>query len=52
LHSGIAGGAHVILIPEIPFTLQNVCDHVKRREGYGKRFTIVVVAEGITCLRK
>jgi 6-phosphofructokinase 1 len=48
LHSGIAGGAHVILIPEIPFTLQNVCDYVKRREGYGKRFTIVVVAEGIT----
>jgi len=48
LHSGIAGGAHVILIPEIPFTLQNVCDYVQRREGYGKRFTIVVVAEGIS----
>ena len=48
LHSGIAGGAHVILIPEIPFTLQNVCDYVRRREGYGKRFTIVVVAEGIS----
>src|SRR6266550_9396558 len=47
LHAGIAGGAHVILIPEIPFTVQNICDYVKRREGYGKRFTIVVVAEGI-----
>jgi ATP-dependent phosphofructokinase / diphosphate-dependent phosphofructokinase len=47
LHSGVAGGAHVILIPEIPFTLRNICDYVKRREGYGKRFTIVVVAEGI-----
>ena len=47
LHAGIAGGAHVILIPEIPFTVQNICDYVKQREGYGKRFTIVVVAEGI-----
>ncbi len=47
LHAGIAGGAHVILIPEIPFTVQNICDYVKRREGFGKRFTIVVIAEGI-----
>jgi len=37
----------VIRIPEIPFTEQNICDYVKRRDGYGKRFTIVVVAEGI-----
>jgi 6-phosphofructokinase 1 len=48
LHAGIAGGAHVILIPEISFTVQNICDYVRRRDGYGKRFTIVVVAEGIT----
>jgi len=47
LEAGIAGGAHVILIPEIPFTIQNVCDYVAARETYGKRFTIVVVAEGI-----
>jgi 6-phosphofructokinase 1 len=47
LEAGIAGGAHIILIPEIPFSLQRVCDYVKEREGYGKRFTIVVVAEGI-----
>src|SRR6266850_5023900 len=47
LHAGIAGGAHVILIPEIPFSVQNICDYVKRREGFGKRFTIVVIAEGI-----
>src|SRR6266851_5495444 len=47
LEAGIAGGAHVILIPEIPFTIQNVCQFVKRREGFGKRFTIVVVAEGV-----
>ncbi|MBZ5570951.1 MAG: ATP-dependent 6-phosphofructokinase [Acidobacteriia bacterium] len=47
LEAGIAGGAHVILIPEIPFTLQRICEYVSEREGYGKRFTIVVVAEGI-----
>jgi len=45
--AGIAGGAHVILIPEIPFTIERICDHVKAREGYGKHFTIVVVAEGV-----
>lgn len=47
LEAGIAGGAHIILIPEIPFSIQSVCDHVKAREKYGKHFTIVVVAEGI-----
>jgi 6-phosphofructokinase 1 len=47
LEAGIAGGAHVILIPEIPFTVEKVCEHVALRERYGKRFTIVVVAEGI-----
>jgi len=47
LEAGLAGGAHVILIPEIPFSIQRICDYVAEREGYGKRFTIVVVAEGI-----
>lgn len=47
LESGIAGGAHVILIPEITFTIESVCRFVKKRETYGKRFTIVVVAEGV-----
>jgi phosphofructokinase-like protein len=47
LEAGIAGGAHVILIPEIPCTLQKICEYVHAREGYGKHFTIVVVAEGI-----
>ncbi len=47
LEAGIAGGAHVILIPEIPFTVQKICDYVHEREKYGKRFTIVVVAEGV-----
>jgi len=47
LEAGIAGGAHIILIPEIPFSIQKLCDHFEMRERYGKRFTIVVVAEGV-----
>ena len=46
LHSGIAGGADVILIPEIPYDTAKVADAVMRRELLGKRFSIVVVAEG------
>jgi ATP-dependent phosphofructokinase / diphosphate-dependent phosphofructokinase len=46
LHSGVAGGADVILIPEIPFTYESVCAKVKAREAQGKMFTLVVVAEG------
>ncbi|MBE3574587.1 MAG: 6-phosphofructokinase [Firmicutes bacterium] len=48
LHSGLAGGADVILIPEIPFTLAGVVAAVERRRRQGKRFSIVVVAEGAT----
>ena len=47
LEAGIAGGAHVILIPEIPFTIERICNYVTERESYGKFFTIVVVAEGV-----
>jgi 6-phosphofructokinase 1 len=47
LGAGIAGGAHVILIPEIPFSLDKIREHLDLRERLGKRFTIVVVAEGI-----
>jgi ATP-dependent phosphofructokinase / diphosphate-dependent phosphofructokinase len=47
LHAGIAGGAHVILIPEIPFTIEHVCHHIAERDRVGKDFTIVVVAEGV-----
>ncbi|HYL92420.1 MAG TPA: ATP-dependent 6-phosphofructokinase [Alphaproteobacteria bacterium] len=46
VEAGIAGGAHVILIPEIPFTIENICKFVRKRESLGKKFTIVVVAEG------
>jgi 6-phosphofructokinase 1 len=46
LHSGIAGGADVILIPERPFDIDEVCAHLKRRHGRGRYFSIVVAAEG------
>ena len=47
LAGGIAGGAHIILIPEIPFAMKSICDFIAQRESRGSRFTIVVVAEGI-----
>jgi len=46
LHSGIAGGADVILIPEIPFDVERVCEAVRARERAGREFSIVVAAEG------
>jgi ATP-dependent phosphofructokinase / diphosphate-dependent phosphofructokinase len=46
LYAGVAGGADVILIPEIPFDLQKVAAHILRRDELGARFSIVVVAEG------
>lgn len=46
LESGIAGGADVILIPEIPFDIEKVAHKVKRRQITGSRFSIAVVAEG------
>jgi 6-phosphofructokinase 1 len=47
LEAGLAGGAHVILIPEIRFRIERICRFVNEREKSGKRFTIVVVAEGV-----
>ncbi|MEO0530603.1 MAG: ATP-dependent 6-phosphofructokinase [Planctomycetota bacterium] len=46
LHSGIAGGGDVILLPEIPWTYENLCHKILHRESQGKKFTLVVVAEG------
>ena len=48
LHSGVAGGADVILIPEIPFDIDDVCRLIKRRHDRGRYFSIVVTAEGAT----
>jgi 6-phosphofructokinase 1 len=47
LQGGLAGGAHVILIPEIAYDIENICEFIHAREEMGKRFTIVCVAEGI-----
>ena len=46
LFAGIAGGADVILIPEVPFNYDAICTKIKQREEQQKQFTIVVVAEG------
>ncbi len=46
LHAGIAGGGDVILLPEIPWSYENVCHKILDREASGKKFTLVVVAEG------
>jgi ATP-dependent phosphofructokinase / diphosphate-dependent phosphofructokinase len=48
LYAGLAGGADVILIPEHPFDIDDVCEHVRHRHGRGHVFSIVVVAEGAT----
>ena len=48
LHAAIAGGADVALIPEIPFDIDVVCRKIMTREARGRRFSIVVVAEGAT----
>jgi 6-phosphofructokinase 1 len=46
LHSGIAGGSHVILIPEIKWSFEHICHKILDRDAHGKRFTLIVVAEG------
>jgi 6-phosphofructokinase 1 len=48
LHSGLAGGADIILIPELPFDIAEVCDRIRHRHRRGANFSIVVVAEGAT----
>ncbi len=45
-HAGIAGGASVILIPEIPFSYEGICRKIEAREAEGKHFTLIAVAEG------
>ena len=48
VHSGIAGGADVILVPERPFDIEEICERIQRRHRAGRTFSIVVVAEGAT----
>jgi 6-phosphofructokinase 1 len=46
LYSGLSGSADVILLPEIPFDMEKVCEKIRAREAAGRHFSIVVVAEG------
>jgi phosphofructokinase-like protein len=46
LHAGMAGGAHIILIPEVPFDIDWICRLVKERKEKGKDYTLVAVSEG------
>ncbi len=45
-YCGLAGGADAILVPERPFDVDEVCEHLRRRHAKGRRFSIVVVSEG------
>lgn len=46
MHAGVAGNAHVILMPEIPYDINKVVAHLKRRYASGRRYAVVVCAEG------
>jgi 6-phosphofructokinase 1 len=48
LHAGVAGGADVVLIPEVPYRLERVIAKIREREALGLRFSIIVIAEGAT----
>ena len=47
LNAGIAGGAHVILLPEIPYKIESVCSKIQERQARGQNFTIVIVSEAV-----
>lgn len=46
LHAGISGGAHAILIPEIPYDIEKVAAAIRERDAHGRLYSLVVVAEG------
>jgi 6-phosphofructokinase 1 len=51
-YAGLAGGADIILVPEYPFTIEEVCESIRRRHDAGKFFSIVCVAEGAQLVTK
>jgi ATP-dependent phosphofructokinase / diphosphate-dependent phosphofructokinase len=46
LEAGLAGGADIILIPERPFDVEEICEYIKKRQKRGENFSVIVVAEG------
>jgi phosphofructokinase-like protein len=46
LYAGVAGGADVILIPEIPYNLASICKKIENRRHQGKKFSLIIMAEG------
>lgn len=47
ISAGIAGGADVILIPEIPYTIEQICSKIKQRQDQGKSYSLVIVSEAV-----
>lgn len=47
LNAGIAGGAHIILIPEIPYKIENVVQKIRKRQAQGQHFCIVIISEAL-----
>ncbi|HCU06308.1 MAG TPA: 6-phosphofructokinase [Holosporales bacterium] len=47
LNAGLAGGADVILMPEIPYTVAGICDHIKKIQKNGRNFALIIVAESV-----
>jgi ATP-dependent phosphofructokinase / diphosphate-dependent phosphofructokinase len=47
ISAGIAGGADVILIPEIPYTIANLCDKLRERQEQGKNYSLIIVSEAV-----
>lgn len=47
ISAGIAGGADVILIPEIPYDINKVCDHIVKRRDIGKNYSLVIISEAV-----
>ena len=47
LNAGIAGGANVIMIPEIPYKIERICEHIEKRQARGQNYSIAVVSEAV-----
>lgn len=47
ISAGIAGGADVILIPEIPYSIDNICEKIRERQARGQNFCLIIVAESV-----